>query len=158
MTSNLAQPAQFPNTDAGALLVGVFAVVVVPLTESGRWAWLNTAVAIVVALTLWAFVVEQKHALSTAMALSIAAAFGLIAWVGFAWPVQEFLIRTESAVARQLCGAAQEVIVCDDDLAGDLGTRYAQLPALYVVAFVFTHVYYTRVQVSSGETQPPSET
>jgi hypothetical protein len=89
----------FRKVDPAALLFSIFTVTFSPLTTSGPWAPLNTALAIVVGTVLAAFTWPRKETLEDERGKKItqvdgwvmfsqALAYGLIIAIGIAWIVQ----------------------------------------------------------------------
>lgn len=82
------------QTDPAALLIGVFAVGLAPLTENGPWAAINTVVVAMVLFVLWVYSFsdsQRRPAPRTAERAATAVVLGFILGIGLAWPIQETL-------------------------------------------------------------------
>lgn len=82
-----------PDVDPAALLIAIISVAVLPLTTVGPWDKLNTVVALVVLIVLWAYTIggDRRYSLrSFTECAAIGLVIGLICAVLVAWPVQFF--------------------------------------------------------------------
>ena len=82
-----------PEVDPAALLIAIIAVAVTPLTRPGPWDKLNTAVALIVLIVLWAYTIgsHRRDSLESFVECSaISLVMGLIFAISIAWPIQFF--------------------------------------------------------------------
>ena len=82
-----------PEVDPAALLIAIIAVAVTPLTTSGPWDKLNTAVALIVLIVLWAYTIgsHRRDSLESFIEFyAISLVMGLIFAISIAWPIQFF--------------------------------------------------------------------
>ena len=82
-----------PDVDPAALLIAIIAVAVTPLTTPGPWDKLNTAVALIVLIVLWAYTIgSHRHDSmeSFVECSAIGLVMGLIFAISIAWPIQFF--------------------------------------------------------------------
>ena len=82
-----------PDVDPAALLIAIIAVAVTPLITPGPWDKLNTAVALIVLIVLWAYTVggHRRDSLESFVECSaIGLVMGLIFAISIAWPIQFF--------------------------------------------------------------------
>ncbi len=84
-------PGKEPDT--AALLIGVFAVGLGPLINSGNWDPINTIVCIPVLVVLWVYSLNRgrRTELLTSERLAVAMVLGFIVSIGFSWPAQTVL-------------------------------------------------------------------
>jgi hypothetical protein len=79
--------------DPAALLIAIIAVAVTPLTQPGPWDKMNTAVALIVLIVLWAYTIgsHRRDPLESFVECSaIGLVMGLTFAISIAWPIQFF--------------------------------------------------------------------
>lgn len=82
-----------PDVDPAALLIAIIAVAVTPLTQPGPWDKMNTAVALIVLIVLWAYTIgsHRRDPLESFVECSaIGLVMGLTFAISIAWPIQFF--------------------------------------------------------------------
>ena len=92
-TREVMQVTKKSDVDPAALLIAIIAVAVTPLTTPGPWDKLNTAVALIVLIVLWAYTIgsHRRDSLeSFGECSAIGLVMGLIFAISIAWPIQFF--------------------------------------------------------------------
>lgn len=77
------------KVDPAALLIAIIPVAASPLLEAGAWDRLNTVVALVVLIVLWAFTLadkERRQGMSRPECIAVSAVIGLISAIAVAFP------------------------------------------------------------------------
>lgn len=87
--NNSPMSAEREHVDPAALLMGVLAVGIGPLTTEGAWDPVNTAEAAVVLAVVWAYTFSRGMPTFVPAMAADALVVGFIAGIGLAWPAQE---------------------------------------------------------------------
>lgn len=93
MTRRETQAVKKPDVDPAALLIAIIAVAISPLTTIGPWDRMNTVVALVVLIVLWAYTIggHRRDSLGSFVeCAAIGLVVGLIFAILMAWPIQFF--------------------------------------------------------------------
>jgi hypothetical protein len=88
------------KVDPAALLIAIIPVAASPLLEAGAWDRLNTVVALVVLIVLWAFTLadkQRRQGMSGPECIAVSAVIGLISAIAVAFPIQALLAGTMSS-------------------------------------------------------------
>jgi hypothetical protein len=86
--------------DPAALLIAIVPVAAGPLLEAGAWDRLNSVVALVVLIVLWAFTLadqQRRQRMSGPECIAVSAVIGLISAIVLAFPIQWLRSGTTSS-------------------------------------------------------------
>ena len=88
------------KVDPAALLIAIVPVAAGPLLQEGAWHTLNSVIALVVLIVLWAFTLadeQRRQRMSGPECIAVSAVIGLISAIAFAFPIQWWRSGTTSS-------------------------------------------------------------
>jgi hypothetical protein len=97
------------NVDPAALLIAIIPFAGSPLIEEGSWHVLNTILALVVLVVLWAYTIagrRRQQARSGPECLAIGLVIGMVSAIALAYPIQELTNNIDTGTWWGLIGGS----------------------------------------------------